>query len=257
MIYAFYDGLKKIMKSVFISIIIPGFNEEKRIQKSLHTLFDYCVQRFSHFEILFIDDGSTDQTRHIVKRLSLKKSQIQYLGYSKNCGKGYAIRLGLKHAKGKYIFFTDADLPYDPQFLSDAIEIFEQTACDLISGNRHLKQSRDDAGLNLKRIWASRIFSMLVHTLLGIEVTDTQCGIKGFSRACAKQIIQLSHINGYAFDVEIFIMARHCQWHVELLPVVLVNNQLSKIRLGFDPFYILRDIVKIYYQQKKSIIINK
>jgi len=250
MMYAIIMGEKIIMKSVFISIIIPGFNEEKRIHKTLYTLFDFCVHQFSHFEILFVDDGSTDQTSNIVKSLSSKLCQIQYLGYSKNLGKGNAIRLGLKHAKGKYIFFTDADLPYDPHFFSLAIETFEKTACDLISGNRHLKESRDDTGLTLTRIWASRIFSMLVHKLLGIEITDTQCGIKGFSRSCAKQIIQFSHINGYAFDVEIFIIARHWQWHVELLPVVLVNNQLSKIRLGFDPFYILRDILKIYYQQK-------
>jgi dolichyl-phosphate beta-glucosyltransferase len=234
------------MKSILISIIIPGFNEEKRIQKTLHTLFSFCIQRFPQFEIIFVDDGSTDQTHYIVKELSSEMQQIKYLGYPKNMGKGYAIRFGLKHAKGTYMFFTDADLPYNPQFFSLAIETFEKNAFDIISGNRQLKQSRDDAGLSQQRIWASRIFSFLVHRFFDIEITDTQCGIKGFRKACAQKIVQQSHINGYAFDVEIFILAKKRQWHVGFLPVVLVNNQHSKIRLGFDSFNILLDILKIY-----------
>jgi len=236
------------MKSIYISIIIPGFNEEKRIQNTLHKLFAFCFHQFSHFEILFVDDGSTDQTANIVKRLSSKIRQIQYLGYPQNMGKGSAIRFGLKHAKGLYIFFTDADLPYDPHFFFHAIGLFEKTSCDIISGNRHLKLSRNDAGLSQKRIWASRVFSCLVHKLLGIEVTDTQCGIKGFRQSCAQKIIQQSQINGYAFDVEIFILARQFKWQVNYLPVVLVNNHLSKIRLGFDPFYIFWDILKLYWR---------
>jgi len=238
------------MESSFISIIIPGFNEEKRIQNTLHTINVYCINQFSNYEILFVDDGSTDKTQIIVKRLASNIRQIKYLGYPRNKGKGYAIRFGMRHAKGKYIFFTDADLPYDPQFFSHAMEIFEQTACDIISGNRYLDQSRYDAGLSQKRIWASRIFLLLVHKLLGIEVTDTQCGIKGFRNSCAQKINKFSQINGYAFDVEIFILARLFHWHIELLPVVLVNNQFSKIRLGFDPINIFVDILKIYQRFK-------
>jgi dolichyl-phosphate beta-glucosyltransferase len=239
------------MKSIYISIIIPGFNEEKRIQNTLYTLFEFCFHRLSHFEIIFVDDGSTDQTANIVKKLSSRIHHVQYLGYTKNKGKGYAIRFGLRHAKGDYIFFTDADLPYDPNFLFRAIETFERSTCDIISGSRHLKQSRNNAGLSQKRIWASRIFSQMVHQLFGIEATDTQCGIKGFRHACAKKIIQHSQVNGYAFDVEIFIMARHFNWQVDYLPVVLVNNQFSKIRLGFDSFYILCDIFNIYCRLKR------
>jgi dolichyl-phosphate beta-glucosyltransferase len=235
-----------MIKPAFISIIIPGFNEEKRIQQTLHTLYVFCSYQFFHFEILFIDDGSTDQTKYIVTKLSSKIKQIQYLGYPQNKGKGFAIRFGLTHAKGDFIFFTDADLPYNPVFIANAIELFDQSGCDFISGSRHLKQSREDTRNSLKRIWASRIFSHLVHKLFGIEVTDTQCGIKGFRKACAQKIVERSQINGYAFDVEIFILARLYKWHVEFLPVVLVNNQLSKIRLGFDSFWILRDLYKIH-----------
>jgi dolichyl-phosphate beta-glucosyltransferase len=240
------------MKSIFISIIIPGFNEEKRIQKTLHTLFSYCVQRFTQFEIIFVDDGSTDNTLHIVKKISSKMQQVQYLGYPDNKGKGYAIRFGFKHAKGTYVFFTDADLPYTPNFFSLAVETFEKSSYDIISGNRHLMQSRNDAGLSQQRIWASRIFSFLVYSIFDIQRTDTQCGIKGFRNACAKKIVHKSHINGYAFDVELFILATQCQWQVGFLPVVLVNNQMSKIRLGFDSFYILKDIFKIYSRFKTS-----
>jgi dolichyl-phosphate beta-glucosyltransferase len=238
------------MESIYISIIIPGFNEEKRIQKTLHTIYAFCKHQFDFFEIIFVDDGSTDKTQKIVKRIESDIQQIKYIGYPRNKGKGFAIRFGLRHAKGTYIFFTDADLPYDPHFFSHAIEVFERTSCDMISGNRHLKQSRLDAGLSQKRIWASRIFLFVVHKLLDIETTDTQCGIKGFHQSCAQKINKLSQINGYAFDVEIFLLARLCQWHIELLPVVLVNNQLSKIRLGLDPLNILFDILKMYRRFK-------
>jgi len=239
------------MISIFISIIIPGFNEEKRIQKTLHTLYSYCIQEFSHFEILFVDDGSTDQTRRIVNQISTDIRQIYYLGYTKNMGKGYAIRFGMRHAKGRYVFFTDADLPYDTQFFVHAVETFLQTDCEIISGNRHLDQSRNDAGVSQKRIWVSRIFSLIIRMLHRIEISDTQCGIKGFKKDCIRKLLQESRINGYAFDVEIFVLARLNQWDVELLPVVLVNNQFSKIRLGFDPLNILVDLIIIFQQYKK------
>ncbi|ETR74711.1 MAG: dolichyl-phosphate beta-glucosyltransferase [Candidatus Magnetoglobus multicellularis str. Araruama] len=233
------------MKSTFISIIIPGFNEEQRIQKTLQTLFEFCLNRFTRFEILFVDDGSDDHTRQIVDNLASSNTHIHCLGYTRNMGKGYAIRYGLKHAKGDYIFFTDADLPYDPQFLILATTIFDKTGCHFISGNRHLKLSHDYVGLSRKRQLASRIFSCLVQQLFGIPVTDTQCGIKGFTKACAREIIQKSQINGYAFDVEVFILAKSNRWHIEYLPVMLINNQLSKIRLGFDPLLILCDILRL------------
>ncbi|KPA12825.1 glycosyl transferase family protein [Candidatus Magnetomorum sp. HK-1] len=233
------------MISTFISIIIPGFNEERRIQKTLKTLCDFCCNQFLKFEILFIDDGSIDKTRSMVEQISKKNIHIRSLGYSKNLGKGYAIRYGLRHAKGKYIFFTDADLPYDPNFFCQAIETFEKTGCDIVVGNRQLPQSKDEAGLSRKRLWASRIFSQLVQNMFNISIKDTQCGVKGFSKLCSHEIVKKSYINGYAFDVEIFVLAHKNGWRLESLPVTLVNDQLSKIRLGFDSFNILWEMLKL------------
>ncbi|MBF0451203.1 MAG: glycosyltransferase [Candidatus Magnetomorum sp.] len=242
------------LKSTFISIIIPGFNEERRIQKTLTSLSEFCCNRFQSFEILFVDDGSHDQTRHIVEQLASEIAHISCLGYDINMGKGYAIRYGLHYAKGEYIFFTDADLPYDPEFICQAVETFKQTACDIVVGNRHLLQSREEAGLSRKRKWASKIFSQLVQQMFGISITDTQCGMKGFSKSCSHKLIQKSSIHGYAFDVELFVLAHDYHWRIESLPVILVNNQLSKIRLGFDPFYIVWELVKIFWKERQKTI---
>jgi len=234
------------MKSTFISIIVPGYNEERRIQNTLIKLHAFCLTRFSCFEILFVDDGSIDKTRQVVKKLSYHRTNIRYLGYPKNKGKGFAIRFGLKYAKGTYIFFTDADLPYDPQFFCYAVNVFQKTACEIVSGNRHLKQSCNIAGASRKRQMASQVFSYIIKYWFGITTTDTQCGIKGFSKACAQQIIQKSRINGYAFDVEIFLLARQHHWQVETLPVILINDLLSKIRLRLDPIFMILDLLRIY-----------
>ena len=233
------------MISTFISIIIPGFNEEARIQKTLTSLHAFCCNRFQNFEILFIDDGSNDKTRSIVNKIAQKKYQIRSLGYAKNLGKGYAIRYGLTHAKGKYVFFTDADLPYDPEFFCQAINTFENKNCDIVVGNRQMSNSKTEAGLSRKRQLTSYVFSKIVQNILKISINDTQCGVKGFSKTCSQNIVNESSINGYAFDVEIFVLARKNNWDLVSLPVILINNQLSKIRLGFDPFNIIWDILKL------------
>jgi dolichyl-phosphate beta-glucosyltransferase len=234
------------MKSSSISIIIPGFNEKKRIEKTLRLLDQFCREHFQMYEIICVDDGSYDQTEKIVKNISKELNRIIILRYTKNMGKGYAIRYGMAHAKGEFIFFTDADLPYNPMFFCQAMDLFKQKQCDIVVGNRHLRQSRNEANLSQKRKWASHTFSQLVRRLLKISVTDTQCGIKGFSRSCVQKLIQKSFINGYAFDVEIFVLSRSYQWYIESLPVTLVNNQMSKIRLRCDVFKMIWELFQIF-----------
>jgi len=238
------------MKTTFISIIIPGFNEENRIKNTLNVLNEFCSSHFQSYEIIFVDDGSYDQTYRIVDKLSKEIKNIICLRYNINKGKGYAIRFGMTYAKGDYIFFTDADLPYVQDFFVQAVEIFQQTRCDIVVGNRRLSGSKNEAQLSQKRQWASKIFSLLVRKLFKIDIADTQCGIKGFSKDCVEKIILKSTIDGYAFDVEIYVLAGYYQWQIKSLPVTLINNQLSKIQLRFDSFYIVWELLKIVHRSK-------
>ena len=233
--------------SDYISIIIPCFNEEKRILETLKTLFAFCKGNFEKFEIIFVDDGSTDQTWGIVGSEFYDSPFFKTIRLNKNRGKGYAVREGMLKALGQYQFFTDADLPYGTECFLQALNILKRSGCDIVTGARDLSESRDMAQSDKGRKIASRFFSSIVNILLNIHIKDTQCGFKGFNANCAKELFGRSKINSFAFDVELFVLARKSGFVIEKMPVTLLKSKHSKVKLGHDPFLMLIDILKLWF----------
>ncbi|MBW1674575.1 MAG: glycosyltransferase, partial [Deltaproteobacteria bacterium] len=121
-----------------ISIIVPGYNEEKRIYPTLRALSKFCEYCFERFEMVFVDDGSTDHTWEIVKGFPADHLKVIHL--HQNRGKGHAVKQGMLLAKGQYRFFTDADLPYDLGCFLQSIEVFKSSRCDIVIGARDLPE---------------------------------------------------------------------------------------------------------------------
>ncbi len=236
----------------FISVIIPGYNEEKRILPTLKALSAFCKQNFERYEIIFVDDGSTDKTCSLVKDV-ITDPFVHVVRLSKNQGKGYAVKQGMLRAQGQYRFFTDADLPYELSCFLSAIDVFNSHSCDMVIGDRDLPRSSGRSGLNWARRIGGRTFSTIANGLLKIDIKDTQCGFKGFTEDTAKKIFTRSTIRGYAFDVELFILARELNLNIRKIPVTLVQSQHSKIHLARDPFIMLRDILRLYLRQRKGL----
>jgi len=232
----------------FISIIIPGYNEEKRIAQSLTALSAFCEARFETYEIVFVNDGSTDKTKEIVENLStpyLRTIQLQ-----SNQGKGFAVKTGMLQARGEYRFFTDADLPYDLHAISEAIRIFHTTQCDGVVGARDLPDSSDQSTQTAFRKLTSKAFSALVRVMLKVDAKDTQCGFKGFTAKAAEKIFSRSSLKGYAFDVELFLLARTSDLKICKVPVSLIEKHHSKVRLSLDAPMMFWDVVKLYRRYK-------
>jgi len=236
----------------FISIIVPGYNEEKRIAESLQTLSAFCEKHFEKYEILFVNDGSNDGTGDIVRNLAVPYLKTIHLEF--NQGKGFAVKTGMLQARGDYRFFTDADLPYGLSAIPDALGIFHAIQYDAIAGARDLPESSDQSRRTLLRRTASKSFSALVRRVLKIDFHDTQCGFKGFTAEAAEALFSLSKIRGYAFDVELFLLVQTHNLKMGKVPVRLIEKHRSKVRLGLDAPMMVWDVVKLYRRYKGSTL---
>ncbi len=235
----------------FVSIVIPGYNEEKRIFPTLKALSGFCEDNFEMYEIIFVDDGSTDKTPAIVKGFSSAPC-LRVIHIAKNQGKGYAVRQGMLSARGRYRFFTDTDLPYGLGCFLSAIKVFDSYGCDMVVGARKPPQSCDTSGLSRIRRTGGSIFSAIANRLLKIDIRDTQCGFKGFTDDTARRIFARCIVDRYASDVEIFVLARHLNLNIRQVPVTLVRSQYSKIRLMRDPFVMLADTLRLHLRHRKT-----
>lgn len=231
-----------------ISIIIPCYNEERRIATTIGSLVPFCTETFQRCEILFVDDGSTDRTWEMIR--DLRNPLIRPLRLPGNLGKGAAVRAGMMEALGEYRFFTDADLPYDLSAFPSALAEFRKGACQVVMGSRDLPGSEDRVGAGRARKAASRVFAALTGLALGTDIRDSQCGFKGFTARAARDLFSRSRIRGYAFDVEILVLARQLSLPVCRIPVTLVQNYGSKIRLPADGLRMIADLMRICLRQR-------
>lgn len=227
-----------------VSIVIPAYNEEKRILPSLKVLTAFCESNFCYYEIICVDDGSTDKTWNLISQIK-NDPFLKILRLPKNMGKGYAVKHGMLHAGGRFRFFTDADLPYSLDAFVIALKTFNTKECDLVTGARELAGSSYGSKAGLVRRISGQIFSAIATRLVKMDVSDSQCGFKGFTDYAAQRIFSKLQISGYAFDVEIFALAHAWNMKVCKIPVTLVKNDGSGIRLAKDPFYMFFDLLKI------------
>ncbi|MBO5021525.1 MAG: glycosyltransferase [Clostridia bacterium] len=227
-----------------ISLVLPAYNEEKRISKSLDALVSYMESSFGEgeYEILVVDDGSQDNTRKIVSQREDKN--LVLFSYEQNRGKGGAVKYGVEQAKGDIIVFTDADLAYPPESIGMAKELIEKENYDVILG------SREVADIGHKYPWyrtiMSRIFSFVVDAILDLNVPDTQCGFKAFKKDAAKKIFEKVTLNGWGFDVELIFLAKKYKKSIGRMSVKLFHeNSGSKIRILHDAVSMLREVKAI------------
>ena len=234
-----------------ISVVIPVYNEEKRIEKTAEILDSYLKENFDSYEIVFSNDGSLDDTFEKAKALSQKYSSVKAVGYSENKGKGSAVRTGILAAEGDIILFTDCDLAYGTTVISDAVKLFEESGADIVTGSRNLNKESYE-GYTLLRKIMSKVYFKVIAFAAGFKLTDSQCGFKCFKKAAAKDIFSECVINSFAFDLEALIKAQKKGYKIAELPVKILHNDNSdsKVRMIRDTFKMLGDIRKIRKMNK-------
>jgi dolichyl-phosphate beta-glucosyltransferase len=240
------------MRTDFISIVIPSYNEASRIQPNLEKIVDYLRPRFSRFEIIVVDDGSTDGTPRQVAEAAHRESRIRLVSFPANRGKGFAVRQGILAAIGDSILFTDADLSTPVETVESGLKGLDDGYPVVIASRRHAKSV-----IVLRQSWAreviGRVFNLVVRRLLSLRFQDTQCGFKCFSREAAREIFSLARIDGYAFDVEIIIIARRLGYRIKEIPVCWSDSADSKVRPLGDLSRVTRDLLKIYRNERAGL----
>ena len=232
---------------VELSLVIPVLNGEPFLQSSLDRLAFWAKQQTYATELIFVNDGSSDKTQEILNNFH-GYSNITLINFNSNFGKGAAIKSGMAKARGAYVAFTDADLPYGLEIFSAMLnKINSNSKIVLIYGSRSHAQSIYKEGYGLGRRLGRFFFSVLIRFIVPIGVADTQSGIKIFRSDLAKLVAEKLTVHRFAFDVEIFAIAKQNNFVYEDFPVVLSQRKESSVHFIKDTINMISDIFKIRY----------
>lgn len=227
-----------------LSLVIPAFNEEKRLTMTLPVLWNEVCRLFPEFEIIVVDDGSTDKTAEIVMDFSKQKSGVRLIRYEKNRGKGYAVRTGVLAATGDLVLFSDADLSTPFGEIVKLLQALEEGA-DVAIGSRAVKNTRILKRQPFYRVLMGKTFNKIVQLLATPGIFDTQCGFKLFPRATAVNLFSDCRIDGFGFDVEVLFLARKRGMQIREVGVKWLNSPDSKVHPVLDSSRMLRDLLVI------------
>lgn len=214
-----------------LSIVVPAYNEARRILPSLASVFANMETRHLPYEVLVVDDGSTDDTAAVIRQHFGERPQLRLLSYGGNRGKGYAVRFGAGQATGDVVLFSDADFSTPIEELDKMLPLLEQ-GYDMVIGSRAMKGAEIRERQPFYREGAGKLFNLLVRLLVAPEFHDTQCGFKCYRREALRPVLERLQIDGFAFDVEMIALARAAGLRIAEVPVVWINSPTSKVGVG-------------------------
>jgi dolichyl-phosphate beta-glucosyltransferase len=229
---------------MYLSVIIPAYNEEQRIGKTLRMIHSYLQEQSYPAEIIVVDDGSQDGTASIVRTFDAALLPIHVLQNGRNRGKGFSVRQGFLHACGEYLLFSDADLSTPIEEVEKLMAALHEP-CDVAIGSRALPESRVEVHQPWYREYLGRLFNVFVQALAIPGIRDTQCGFKCFRREAALAICQRMATERFGFDVEMIYLARGLGYRVREVPVVWRNSPQSRVRVWHDSVSMMGDLMRI------------
>lgn len=227
------------------SIIIPAYNEAKRIPRTLEPIVKYIEAESWSAEVIVVNDGSIDETADVVRKFAAKHPTVILVDNIVNCGKGQAIRDGVRRATGDIVLFTDADNSTPIEDAEKLIRAIEEGA-DIAIGSRWVDRKLQVQPQPWHRRLNGRIYNLLLRSILGLDYKDTQNGFKAFTLAAAKTIFGLQRIAGWGFDAEALYVARQFGFTVREVPVEYTYYaEGSKIRPYRDGARMLTELLRV------------
>lgn len=232
--------------NIDISVVIPAYNENVRIIKTLEKILNYFEIHNYLYEIIIIDDGSSDATYNSVDSLSRGHSNIKILRNRKNMGKGFSVKRGVLESQGDYVLFSDADLSTPIEEIENFFPYFNK-GYDILIGSRALRDSQ----ILLKQPWyrqnMGKIFNLLVRLFIIKGIKDTQCGFKCFKKEVGYKIFSLQRLNGFCFDAEILYIAKSLGYKIKEVPIIWLNCLQSRVGIFRDSICMFFDLFKIKF----------
>jgi len=227
-----------------LSVIIPAYNEEARLPRTLDSVYTYLTKRGRAFEIIVVDDGSIDHTVQEVESFAETRPNVRVLQYAPNQGKGYAVRTGMLAAKGELVLFNDAD-GASPIEEIEKLERGIANGADIAIGSRAKPDETAKVEALVYRKYIGNTFNLLVKSLLLPGYYDTQCGFKMFRHKVAQDIFSVARMNGFAFDVELLYIAKIRHYKVEEIAINWTNIEGSKVNVLVDSPKMLVGLLKV------------
>ena len=230
----------------FLSVVIPAYNEALRIAASLESISVYSEQQRYSYELIVVDDGSTDQTAQVVKDIFKRIEYGTLLQNKTNRGKGYSVRRGVLASNGEYVLFSDADLSTPIQEIEKLLQCLQE-GYDIAIGSRGLKNSDVQLHQPWYREYMGKTFNLIIRLLMLTAFHDTQCGFKCFRGDVARELFARQMLDHYSFDVEILFLAARQNYTMQEVPVQWFNEPNTRVNALKDSARMLKDVIKIRY----------
>jgi len=232
-----------------ISVVIPTYNEEKRLPKTLAEVLGYLEKLNKGSEVIISDGGSTDKTLQEVAKLQKKsKVLIKVVKDKKREGKGEGVKKGILASSGQWVLFMDAD---NSTPISEFEKLYRHRSdFDIVIGSRYAGVEIQVKQSFVRRL-VSRSGSFLIRVLTGLRFADTQCGFKLFSSKSAQKIFSRLKTKGWGFDVEVLLLAQKFGYKVKEVPVLWRDAKGSHLRAGRDGLNVLIEVIKLKRRMRK------
>jgi len=230
-----------------LSIVIPAYNEERRLGQALARISDYIRGRtgdVSGVEIVVVDDGSTDKTVDVAEQWAKTTPCLRILSNGENRGKGYSVRHGMMEARGRIALFTDADLSA-PIEESEKLLRAVGAGCDVAIGSRAVDRSLITLHQSRFREVAGMIFNGFVRLFTGLGFQDTQCGFKAFVRERCRIVFEQQRIDRFGFDPEVLFLAKRHGLRIAEVPVRWAHDPATKVHVFRDSLSMFGDLLSI------------
>lgn len=229
-----------------LSLVIPAYNEARRLAPSIAALAAFCAELDFACEVLLLVERSTDETLTLARELTTRHSHFSVIDNGVHRGKGYAVRCGMLRARGSYVFYMDADLSVPLREVHSFLAHFTaHPEIDVLVGNRQHARSRIIRQQSLLRRKLGQGFNVILQLFRLASLYDTQCGFKAFRADTAQAIFSRQTIDGFAFDVEVLLLAQRLGLEVADLPVEWINSTESHVHIVRDSLAMLRDTIRV------------
>lgn len=245
---------------LYLSIIIPAYNEEKRLPATLERIAEYLAPQIYSYELIVVDDGSRDGTRDVVRAFALKHNWARLETYENstesapvNKGKGAAVRLGMLAAAGKEVLFSDADLSTPIEDMELLFAPIRAGRCDIAFASRALPESNLAVHQPWLRETMGRTFNLFVRKIIGTSIVDTQCGFKAFEAKAARQIFSHALIDGFGFDTEIVFLARKYGLRISEIPVTWRHQEDSRVSPLVAPLQMMGELFRVRRNNRRGL----
>lgn len=239
--------------SIRLSVVIPAYNEERRLTKTLQDVLSYLGEQEYRTEVVVADDGSTDNTAKLVQEWQPGPVPLRLISHpdGRNHGKGAAVRLGMLNARGRFRLFMDADNSTTIDHVERFWAFFYE-GYDVVIGSRGLKESVFKAEQPWYRKMAGEGGNLIIRSFAVPGILDTQAGFKMLTDSCTEDVFQRLTIDRWGFDVELLAVARHRKHRIKEVPITWENDPEGKVTL-MDYFEVLGEVWRVRRNLKAGV----